>query len=591
MKVLGRILGDEYILDATDGQSALKLVDDLPSTTENATGSVQIENDHGDDKAGSIFLNEGTSWNKLTPPGDTVKEVTNILCPREGCDVQIRWTDPLDTNKYVWKHTRLLRKFGTEPPTSIFDGVVVTDSYVRDQYATSPFHDVLPSGTEDEYLENDGMIRKWRYRFFTFSEDEVDFTSVDCTFEPIELSWKTLPNIVRDGLSTKVFQTGDVVHVGCRDGSSDEYYGNIEFEVAAFDQAVPVDSGKSHSLTFLARLVLGHRVFFDTKWSDYKLTSDQYVMDRNKVYFIKISETEYTSVSGLRLGSKIPPNTYYEKTNSEERTLHGGNRWSTSELRRWLNSTDPEDLMEFAGDDVSFSKIAPPLTKLPVDVVNAIASVRNKTALSIVDGSVYDVSYDSIYLLSATEVYGIVAQRSHFEITKDIEPVESYTITSDTVRDMSKTYFIEDESGGYRKAISEFNEDGSFIEDLKYFELIPKQYYVVDERESGYRVAKDEDFADGYAFKPDEIYYELIVDVTEENSPNFSLFYQNYEGDTDLGSRIRTDLAGDPKAWWLRTCDTTSASMVKAVDEIGKFVNGGNAAEAAQHLVIAFTVA
>ena len=590
MKVLGRIPGDEYVLDKTDGQTALKLAAELPSTTDEDTGALQLEQDQGSDRSGSIFISDGTSWNKVTPPSRTVGEVTSITCPREGCDVQIRWTDPNDVDKYVWKHTRLLRKYGTTAPTSIFDGVVVTDSYVRNQYQHSPFHDVIPAGTEDAYLEKDGKVRKWRYRFFVFSEDEVSISTESCIFEPIELSWANLPNIVRNGLATRVFQAGDIVKVGCKDGDSDEYYGNIEFEVAGFNQAVPFDSTLRNSLTFVSRLVLGHKCRWDDKWSEYQFTSDQYVTDRNKVYYV-FNGYEYTPVTGLRIGSRIPDNTYYEKTNSEDRTLHGGNRWSLSMIRKWLNSTDSENVLSFEGEDASYTPIAPPLTKFPADVVNAIAQVRNKTALPSVDGSTYEVSYDSIYLLSATEVFGIFAHRSYFTQTRDKVPGDVYTKTADTVRDMSKTYYVKTGDTTYKEADNEFNEDGSFVEGQDYYEVYAKKYYLFDEEKLEYKEAKDSDFGDGHSFLPGVVYHELIVESTEENSPYLSIFYQNYEGDTELGSRIRTGISGDPKTWWLRSGNLETVTVAKAVDELGDIMDGGNTADSGHHLVIAFTVA
>lgn len=554
MKVLGRVPGHEYILDKTDGKSALRLIQELPVDVEDA-GSMQLEQTTGSDKKGSIFVGDGSSWKKVTPPTTTVGPIQWVVCPREGCDVKIRWRDPVDTEACTWKHTRLMRKYGTEAPTSIFDGVVVTDSYVRDQYADQPLHDVLPAGTEGEYVESDGNTRRWHYRFFTFTEDETVFTSQECVFEPIELSWETLPSIIRSGLASRVFHVGDELYIG-NGNIDDPIYGNLIIEVAGIDQAIPEDRSLTNSITFLARYVFGYKCPFDVNWQEYQLTSDTYVTSRTKEYY-RYNNGVYELATNLRLGQKIEPGTLYERNSSQDRVDHGGNKWSASAIKSWLNSTDSdnklvvtkiggEPTMQFSTHGTIEGYVEPPLTRLPLKVASIITPVRNITAVSRYDSGTYDVSIDKIYLLSKTEVFNETNDRIDFIITSDTEPMDG------------------------------------------------KEYYVVDEFSKVYRSATEDDFdGDGAVFKPGIKYYEKIVTATKENEPTLGLFHQNEDGSTDLESRKRTSYDDETtfKSWWLRSCNIETPSTPKAVNEEGGIIDGGNGAEDLHCLVFAFTVA
>ena len=65
MKVLGRIGGNEIVLDKDDGNSALTLVTEFPDPTGDIR-SIQIEVAIDGYKPGDIFVSDGTVWKKLT---------------------------------------------------------------------------------------------------------------------------------------------------------------------------------------------------------------------------------------------------------------------------------------------------------------------------------------------------------------------------------------------------------------------------------------------------------------------------------------------------------------------------------------------
>ena len=626
MKVLGRIGGNEIVLDRDDGSSALKLVSSLPDPSGNDR-TVQLEINVGEYKAGDIFVSDGSTWTKVEPPTETVGAVTGLVYPRVGCDVQIRWRDPKDNDPYVWKCTRVLRKYGSYP-TSIHDGVIVTESHVKDQYKNKAYHDLLPAGTEGG----------WFYRMYTCSEDDVWFSSDDCIFTPIELSWQTLTDIVRAGNAGLVFALGDVVTVNY--GSSDKIYKNLQFEVVRFNGVSPEDLNLTHSITFALVNAIGEPVHWDEPWAEYQLTADTYVASRTKQYYIKDGE-EFVLLTNLRLGSRIPPNTYYERSDNQERQLNGGNRWAKSMLRSWMNSTDPDNLLPceyyVVTEDTVFQagkkyyyidadgkyavipntdpyqdgdgnthyrnvsditsvngvpvtsvyerpvSIPPPLTKLDAEVVAVISNVRNRTALPTVDGDGSEITIDAIYPLSQTEVVNINPYREWYTQTHDTTPKESIELTKDETRDPDKTYLIYNGTKFVECTAADFDVYGQFVAGVNYYEAVPKKYYLlVDE---SYVEATEDDFGDGHSFLSDHVYYDQnILNVTEnEHCPQFS--------DEELTSKIKMNQDEEPCSWWLRSADIFTSSNVKAIDENGELINGGGSSSEAHNLVFAFTVA
>ena len=108
------------------------------------------------------------------------------------------------------------------------------------------------------------------------------------------------------------------------------------------------------------------------------------------------------------------------KRNFIERQVYGSNRWRDSVLRQWLNSDAPSGT---AGNGVSnwwtpqsvFDRVpsgansAGFLYGLDHSIIAAIGKVKVITALcdsDRVDGETYDITYDRVWLQSATEVFG-----------------------------------------------------------------------------------------------------------------------------------------------------------------------------------------
>lgn len=545
MKVLGTIKGQEIVLDQTDGLRALTLVKTLPAASNEDIRMVQLEEDDQGYRRGDILVSDGQTWTRIEPPKGTVGSITELRCPRVKCDVQLRWKDPVNTEKYTWKHTLILRKCGSMP-MGIHDGVVVTDSYVRDQWYNTAFHDHVPDGTED----------LWVYRVFTFSDDEVEHSDyIQDVFRPIELSWKNLPNIVRDGLAHKVFSVGDAVVVKGIDPNQ-EIFQTLQFVVAGFDLATLVDLSLKHSITFMLDGTLGYASIWDKPWPEYVLTTDTFVTSRTKTYYTKSQTGEYIPVTGLPLGSKIPPNTYYERVRKDDqdnppRLTNGGNRWAQSKLREWLNSTNESNLWEMwkkKADDSyeKFEEIKPLLTQLPEDVRNAITPTRVTTALAAVDGLDCEITQDKIFLFSATEVFNESSVRIWYTPTSDKSPSDK------------KTYFVLD-SGVYRPAT-------------------------------------DDDFTEAHEFdyKRWGTYYEQNKTINAEGK------FIEYFNDRTFSPKIVPDPEGRDCSWWLRSCNIKDECKVQFTNERGERNSDGDnsynpplgeSAGKIHHVVFGFNVA
>lgn len=107
------------------------------------------------------YLTGGKSPNPLEPP-------SNFLASPGNAKVTLTWTDPPNATVEpsgqtyaTWAYTQVVRKEGSQP-TGPHDGIVVVQSSVRDQYATSGF--------VDTGLTNDTL---YYYGAFAYNSDKV----------------------------------------------------------------------------------------------------------------------------------------------------------------------------------------------------------------------------------------------------------------------------------------------------------------------------------------------------------------------------------------------------------------------------------
>ena len=117
----------------------------------------------------------------------------------------------------------------------------------------------------------------------------------------------------------------------------------------------------------------------------------------------------------------IDGTTYTGKRNFTERNAYGSNRWKTSVYRQWLNSAAPAvasgstTISNWWTKQSVFDRVpggansAGFLYGLDPDFVNSLGEVEVKTALHTCDRSgsdTYEITYDKVFLLSRTEVFG-----------------------------------------------------------------------------------------------------------------------------------------------------------------------------------------
>lgn len=548
-KILGKVGRNEIVLDKDDVRNALVLVDELPDPATTGWGCVQLSTTLSSDKmAGDIFKLEDGAWKKIEASSVMKGTVTHVICPAYDNDVQIRWTDI--ASKDTWKFTRVVRKFGSYP-TDPFDGVIVTDSYEYNFYKNNILHDLVP-------MVPDEPVDKWFYRIFVFSGSGSYTTDSYCMFRPIEFTLENLPTIIRAGDGPKVFDIGDVICTETTNGVADEDKG---FEVAGFDTVELEDASLSHCVVLVSTKCIYVNLPYDKKWDIYTLTADTRYMSRDKVYYELDGSGNFVEATGLRLGALIPEGRYYEKNPEGPRTQIGGNRWSKSSLRKLLN----DNLINMIGTE----QIKPPALMFEnLDKVVANAMVR--TTMPLCDGTGAEYTVDKYFIPSLTEVFGVNPYHEWYSRTTDSIPKEVYAVTSDKVRDVLKTYFIFN-NGVYRIATdSSFNEDGSFMEGIVYYELLPKDYYVED-GEGGYRIAVDNqedpdssDFTPDHGFKEGVAYYEKnVIDIDENGHlPSFDNLALNPKRKTSIGSDTHT-------SWWLRSADIHTESEVLCVTDVG----------------------
>ena len=282
----------------------------------------------------------------------TVGNCTNIRCLTQGTSVRIRWADPNDliidgVTLATWFKTTLVRKTGSYP-TSPTDGVVVITSTVRNQYNNTEYIDIVPDSNVTYY-----------YQLFPWSETNTVNEQHSNRFETSSLNWNTIHDVIQSGQAQDYFNLGDVLT------TTHNEYGDIQWQIVAFDQADTVDTSIQHSMTLLSLNCLGLQIF------------------------------DCPESSGAL----------------NDRDQHGYNKWSESNIRQWLNSNESANnwfTPQNEYDLCSYSNVNG-FVKGFTDssFLNCLTTVKNTTALNVVDaGGGYEITEDMFWLPSLTEIFG-----------------------------------------------------------------------------------------------------------------------------------------------------------------------------------------
>lgn len=429
---LGNIPGSapmKQVLTEVDYHRALKIFDKLPDLTIYSKNEVaMLRTNVGTTGAGRMLRNNHDpvrpSWTPLTIPDEGVDTVSSIRSHRidlpsiNRSDVYIRWIDPEDLKDAqgnvvkCWKKTVIVRKYGSIP-TSPDDGNVVVSSTVRNYHNTIPFIDHLP-------LVPSVLDKDWYYKAFTFSEDGSVNTSIESEFTPFLLDWEYIGKYIQEGWAEKMFAVGDSIALPVFTGATSHPFSGVECVVAGFNQVKLASNTKKYSMTLVAKIPVS-ALKFDTLWTDtgasggkpYRFTRDEYAQP-SKRYYVRSTTGTFSRIE-LTPGTKILPQTYYEAVANESYKQLGSNRWSMSEIRRWLNY----NVSGFSSPNLT--TVAPPLYTInsiattDKDVAgfrNTLAPVMNTTVQFMgrdMEGEMMigsETTKDTFFLMSETEVFG-----------------------------------------------------------------------------------------------------------------------------------------------------------------------------------------
>lgn len=121
------------------------------------------------------MFSEGAGGSGVVP----LKAPTNFETFAQSNKVSLSWTDPEDETSQpsgvavsVWDYTRIIRKVGSQP-TSPYDGVLIVESSIRNQYQSEPFVDTT--------VEN-GTV--YYYAAFAYNENSVVSEGAFATASP-----------------------------------------------------------------------------------------------------------------------------------------------------------------------------------------------------------------------------------------------------------------------------------------------------------------------------------------------------------------------------------------------------------------------
>lgn len=271
-------------------------------------------------------------------------------------------------------------------------------------------------------------------------------------------SFSDIQKIVRQGVANQIFKVGEQFVI---DESND-----IIMTILGFDQDEPADPQYTHSMTIQTTAAIYPSVPFSSPQATWYIDSETYpggLSEGTYNFYIasgiaeeyggqksyKFTLTQPVPVGGqiciniasltipftnatistyqssnsstdieknIRVsegtdGTELP--TLYESlvtnnTNSITRAIMGSNRWETSYARQWLNGTGsnwwiPQTVFDRRPDVLNPGYL---LNFSGSDFLSIIGPVKKRTQKSISDGYGIDITEDTFFLLSRSEVYG-----------------------------------------------------------------------------------------------------------------------------------------------------------------------------------------
>ena len=324
----GKIPGDDVVPTGHDICWAYKFVDELPDLSK-VPQKICIPSDKiGQFQPGEVLIAKETEdsigWDRLPVPEKGIGVPTDFTCvySADRTEVSLRWKDPVDTGPYVWKKTRVLRKFGGYPANEN-DGVIVAESTRRDQYFDNELVDQLPTCFSQS---------RWHYKIFVYSIDGVVTSDGTCQLEPAEPEWgSTMHTQIQNGRAKNIFHIGDEITVF--NGSR-----SYTFVVNGFDMAMSADEERKRTVMLVSKTPLVSGLQFDKPHPEYVPYVGTAAVKGTVVYYQKVGSS-YKIVS-IPTGAIISAEAnIYVKEKDINAIQYGLNMWSTSSSRSYLNGS------------------------------------------------------------------------------------------------------------------------------------------------------------------------------------------------------------------------------------------------------------
>lgn len=265
-----------------------------------------------------------------------------------------------------------------------------------------------------DYIPDADNESKWYYRVFVQADNgTIDYSHTAPGITVYDMPWSNIIEAVREGHASKIFSVGDAFKLD--DGN--------ELVVANITTKSP------YRITMLLRYPT-YELPFDAVKGEFKITRDKRIQNRKNYY--TLGPGGYSTV--YRLSGSVISDILYEDVGAAistygkaGRDTNGSNRWSTSDIRYWLNLTIPESVTEadkefmrsFGGELTDEQMLSPETIpeNIPIppylylkryipDILNCLITTSCVTAIPPVDGINTETTKDRFFIPSITELTG-----------------------------------------------------------------------------------------------------------------------------------------------------------------------------------------
>lgn len=306
----------------------------------------------------------------------------------------------------------------------MMDGrVFITDPINIDTAEEIVVRDSEPTDDDSELWIMDGRAEECVLPTFAeFSELRNDANKIFQLVGAVTY-WQKVQQIVRNGLQNKYFSLGDelVCNYTAEDGTVYEF----PWMIVDLNREVELPDGtRKNGMILQAKNATVEKIPFDAK--DTEEATEPTALE-GLYYCGERSKSPKYVMLDLNVGDEVPYDDwitiYHGSINFSHAYTNGYNRWSTSVIRQWLNSSaDGGDggtdfvvpqwwTPQYTGDTAPQTYHSPPgfMQGLDDDFLEVIQPIRVNTTLCNpqTKEETPDVTYDRFFLPSIEEMYGV----------------------------------------------------------------------------------------------------------------------------------------------------------------------------------------